>query len=91
MLLKAPDDIISDGHKVKTNKTGNPGMTIGGTGDILAGIIAGLIAQKVDLFDSAYYGAYINGKAGDLCFREMGYGFITSDLLNMIPQVLKDL
>ncbi len=89
VLLKAPVDIITDGHRVKKNTTGNPGMTIGGTGDVLTGIVAALIAQKVNLFDAAYYAAFINGKAGDICYSEKGYGLITSDIIEKIPAVLK--
>ncbi len=90
-LLKAPHDIITDGHRYKRNKTGNPGMTIGGTGDVLTGIVAGLIAQKVPLFEAACYASYINGKAGDICYSEKGYGFITSDVIEKIPQAMKHL
>ncbi len=91
VLMKAPVDIITDGHKLKKNKTGNAAMTIGGTGDVLTGIVAGLIAQKVPLFEAAYNAAYINGKAGDICFAEKGYGLITSDILEKIPHILKEL
>ncbi len=87
-LLKAPIDIVSDGIKVKVNKTGNSGMTVGGTGDVLSGLIAGFISQENSLFDSAYSGAKINGEAGDLCREEMGYGFTASDLLLKIPTLI---
>jgi len=91
VLLKAPVDIITDGKTVKKNKTGNAAMTIGGTGDVLTGIVAGLIAQKVPLMDAAYQGAYINGVAGDICFADKGYGLITADVLEKIPYVIKKL
>lgn len=91
MLVKAPEDIVTDGTRLELNKTGNAGMTVGGTGDVLAGLIAALIAQGLDLFDSALNGAKINGMAGDLCFEKMGYGFIASDLLEKIPEIMKDL
>lgn len=87
-LLKAPKDVISNGLKVKINSTGNAGMTVGGTGDVLSGIVAGLLAQGNNLFDSAYEGAKINGTAGDICFEEYGYCFTASDLLTKIPKVL---
>ncbi|MFO7872531.1 MAG: NAD(P)H-hydrate dehydratase [Candidatus Undinarchaeales archaeon] len=87
-LLKAPNDIISNGMKVKVNKIGNPGMTVGGTGDVLSGLVAGFISQGNSLLDSAYNGAKINGEAGDLCREEMGYGFTASDLLVKIPALI---
>ena len=88
-LLKAPIDIISDGNKVKKNKTGNVSMTIGGTGDMLTGIVSAFIAQKMNLFDAACYGAYLSGKAGDKCFEEKGFGRLTTDIIEKIPEVLR--
>lgn len=89
ILLKAPIDIITDGRKTEFNSTGNAGMTVGGTGDVLSGVVAGLIAQGVELFDAALKGAKINGIAGDTCRSKMGYGFMASDLLEEIPMALK--
>lgn len=89
-LVKAPVDIITNGTKIEYNKAGNAGMTVGGTGDILAGIVAGLIAQKVSLFDAAKYGVYITDTAGDMCFEEKGYALIASDLLEKIPKIVKE-
>ena len=59
-------DIISNGESVKLNSTGNPGMTVGGTGDILAGIVGGLMAQGHNAYEAAYLGSFINGTAGDM-------------------------
>jgi len=89
VILKAPTDVIADDKKVKFNTTGNAGMTVGGTGDVLAGVVAGLIAQGLDLFDAALKGAKINGIAGDGCKSRMGYGFTASDLLEEIPAAMK--
>ncbi|HIK01632.1 TPA: NAD(P)H-hydrate dehydratase [archaeon] len=88
VLLKAPRDIVSDGKETYLNKSGNAGMTVGGTGDVLAGIVAGFLAQGLSSYDAAQYAAYINGRAGDECYRQFGYSFIASDLLKMIPQVI---
>ena len=66
VLLKGVVDIISNGETVKLNSTGNPGMTVGGTGDLLAGLVGGLIAQGHEAFEAAYLGSFINGAAGDL-------------------------
>lgn len=69
VLLKAPVDVVSDGDRVKLNRTGNPYMSIGGTGDVLTGIVATLIAHIKDTFAAAYIGAYINGLAGDYLLK----------------------
>lgn len=92
ILLKAPMDIIvaPDG-RWKFNDTGNPGMTVGGTGDVLAGLVAGLIAQGMDLFTAACCGAFINGTAGDELYTSMGYCFTASDLAYEIPYTMKRL
>ncbi len=89
VLLKNPVDIISDGNKTAFNKTGNAGMTAGGTGDTLAGILGTLLAQKYPAFEAAGCAAHINGAAGDLAFRKFGNSLIASDLINEIPNVLK--
>ena len=66
LLVKGKVDIICDAERAKLNFTGNPGMTVGGTGDVLSGVVAGLMAQKVDAFEAAVAGAFVNGAAGDL-------------------------
>ena len=89
VLLKSSVDIIASGDKLRLNDTGNPGMTVGGTGDCLAGLVGGLMAQGHDGFEAAYLGAYINGKAGGLAKNEYGYNFTATDILNFIPRVFK--
>jgi len=89
ILLKGNVDIVVDKHRVKLNKTGNPGMTVGGTGDILAGLCAGFLAQSKNLFDSAYYAALINGKIGESLFRKKRYGFTASDFISLIPDIIE--
>ncbi len=88
ILLKGKVDLISDGRNVYENKTGNSGMTVGGTGDVLAGVVAGLLAQGLDFIDAARMGARINGLAGDLAFNKFGYSLLASDLLNEIPSLV---
>jgi hydroxyethylthiazole kinase-like uncharacterized protein yjeF len=80
--------IISKG-KTAMNTTGNAGMTHGGVGDVLAGIAAGLIAQGNDLFPSACAAAFVNGKAAEILYKEKGFGYLASDLVRVIPGVLK--
>jgi len=90
ILLKGPVDVISDGKRSKLNFTGNPGMTVGGTGDVLSGIAGAFLAQQTDPFEAAVAGAFVNGAAGDFVFEEKGPHMVASDLINWIPQVLND-
>jgi len=90
ILLKGATDIIADGERFKLNFTGNPGMTVGGTGDVLSGIVGGFLTQKVDAFEAAVAGAFVNGAAGDFVFSEKGYHMVASDLIEWIPRVLND-
>jgi NAD(P)H-hydrate epimerase len=90
-LLKGETDIIADNKQFKYNKTGNSGMTIGGTGDVLAGLTAGLLAQTKDLFNSAYSAAYLNGAIGDYLLKKKGIGFTASDMVGLIPVFKKKL
>jgi NAD(P)H-hydrate epimerase len=89
ILLKGRPDIISDGDKLMFNNTHNPGMTVGGTGDTLAGIACALLSKKHTAFESACMAAYINGLAGNLAMKEYGYSILASDLINKIPAVMK--
>lgn len=90
VLVKGAVDIISDGRRFKLNFTGNPGMTVGGTGDVLSGIVGAFLAQHVDPFEAAVAGAFVNGAAGDFVFEEKGYHMTASDLVPWIPRVLDD-
>ncbi len=89
VLLKGAVDIISDGAEVRANRTGNAGMTVGGTGDVLAGLTGALFA-KHDALLAASAGAFINGAAGDMAFAEFGYGLLATDVIDYIPAVMKD-
>jgi len=90
VLLKGHTDIISDGKRVKFNFTGNPGMTVGGTGDVLSGIVAAFLAQGVDPFEAAVAGAFINGAAGDFVASVKGFHMVATDLLEWVPRVIDD-
>jgi len=90
ILLKGPVDVISNGIDVKFNFTGNPGMTVGGTGDVLSGVVGGLLAMGAGSFRAAVAGAFINGAAGDFVAAEKGYHMIPTDLLEFIPKVMDD-
>jgi NAD(P)H-hydrate epimerase len=90
VLVKGSIDIVSNGKRFKLNFTGNPGMTVGGTGDVLSGIVGALLAQGADPFEAAVAGAFVNGAAGDFVFEEKGYHMVATDLLEWIPRVLND-
>ena len=91
VLLKGKRDIIISKDKIKFNKTGNAGMSVAGTGDVLAGLTAGFLAQTNSLFDSACSAAFINGAIGDYLLRKKGYGFIASDFIEHIHVFTKKL
>ncbi len=85
LLVKGAYDVVSDGETTRVNRTGNPGMTVGGTGDVLAGATGALLATRPPV-DAAAIGAYVNGRAGDRVVGEAGgYGMTATDLLEEIP------
>ncbi|PKL70212.1 MAG: bifunctional ADP-dependent NAD(P)H-hydrate dehydratase/NAD(P)H-hydrate epimerase [Methanomicrobiales archaeon HGW-Methanomicrobiales-1] len=87
VLLKGHIDVITDGTQVRFNRTGNPAMTVGGTGDVLAGI-AGALLCHLPAFDAACIAAYVNGRAGERVAAERGGGMLASDLVDRIPAEL---
>lgn len=88
LLLKGETDIVVSGEKMQEIEGGNAGMTKGGTGDVLAGLVAALYCKN-DPFTAAAAGSYINKQAGDDLFRKMGYWYNASDLADQIPQTMK--
>ena len=90
ILLKGHVDVISDGDRVKLNCTGNPGMTVGGTGDVLSGVVGAFLAQGASPFEAAVAGAFVNGAAGDFVQSEKGYHMVPTDIIEWIPQVIDD-
>ncbi len=91
ILLKSPVDVVSDGRNVRINVTGNAGMTVGGTGDVLAGVTGAFYAVHSDALRAAAGAAFIVGCAGDLAYEDLGSGLLATDVIDMIPVVLKDL
>ena len=91
VVLKGQYDLIFNENKFRLNKTGNPGMTVGGTGDSLAGVCASLLSQGQDSFDSGALATYLTGKAGDLAMEKYGYGFRASQLSEFLAILMKDL
>ena len=90
ILLKGHVDVISDGKLVKFNFAGNPGMTVGGTGDTLSGIVGALLVQRVDPFEAAVAAAFVNGAAGDFVLSERGYHMVPTDIIEWILRVMDD-
>ena len=89
ILLKGPIDIISDGENIKLNDIHNEAMTVGGTGDVLAGICGCLLSKKIKPYNAARMAAFINGEAGNYAFEKRSYGLISTDIIDEIPNVLK--
>jgi NAD(P)H-hydrate epimerase len=90
LLLKGMIDIIISKNKIAFNKTGNPGMTKAGTGDVLAGICAGFLAQSKDLWQSAINAAYFNGLVGDILLKKKkGFSYLASDMVEEIKKVIR--
>ncbi|MCS7122313.1 MAG: NAD(P)H-hydrate dehydratase [Archaeoglobaceae archaeon] len=88
ILLKGREDVITDGERIKVNRSGNPGMTVGGTGDVLAGVVGAFMCND-DAFHAACASAFLNGFAGDMCCEKIGYNFTAMDLINEIPKAIK--
>ncbi len=89
LLVKGEVDLITDGNFLKTNSSGHPRMTVGGTGDVLSGVCGGLIARGLTPFEAARLGAYSLGKAGETCYEEIGSGFLPTDLALFLSKVLR--
>ena len=90
VLLKGHRTCVTDGLTGYINTTGNPGMAVGGSGDVLAGIIVSLLGQGLTPLEAAACGAWLHGAAGDLCAGEMGqYGMLPTDMLNVLPRLMK--
>lgn len=88
LLVKAKIDIISDGTEVLLNETGSPYMSVGGTGDTLAGIAGALLARGASLLNAAAGAAYINGKAGELAAKKFGESLVATDIIDSIPEAI---
>jgi hydroxyethylthiazole kinase-like uncharacterized protein yjeF len=89
IFLKGYIDVLSDGTNVKQNKVHNEAMTVGGTGDVLAGIIGALLSKGVKPFNAVRIAAFLNGEAGNEAFQKKSYGLVATDIVDEIPTVLK--
>ena len=88
ILLKGRIDLICDGDKIYRNFTGNEGMTVGGTGDMLAGLCAAF-ASRNSILDSARAAAFLSGMAGDMIYDEVGANFNAMDVINELARAKK--
>ncbi len=89
ILAKGTVDVVSDGERVALNGVHSPAMTGGGTGDVLTGVTAGLVAKGLEPFDAACCAAFINGLAGVGAALELGLHITASDVLRHIPSAMK--
>jgi NAD(P)H-hydrate epimerase len=92
LVLKGHATLVTDGRRLYRNGTGNPGLATGGTGDVLTGVIAALLAQGLSAFEAAQLGVCWHGLAGDLARDELTEVCLTaSDLLQFLPRALRSL
>lgn len=90
VLLKGHETCITDGTDGYINPTGNPGMAVGGSGDVLAGVITALLGAGLPPLEAAACGAWLHGAAGDRCAAELGqYGILPTDMLSALPRLMK--
>lgn len=90
LVLKGHETLITDGTIYYRNPTGNPGMAVGGSGDVLAGIIVSLLGQRLAPLDAAAVGVWLHGAAGDQSANRIGqYGMLPTDLLEDLPRLMK--
>lgn len=90
VLLKGHETCITDGTDGYLNPTGNPGMAVGGSGDVLAGVITALLGAGLPPLEAAACGAWLHGAAGDRCAAELGqYGMLPTDMLSALPRLVK--
>ncbi len=90
LLLKGSGTVITDGSATYINPTGNPGMAVGGSGDVLAGMIVSLAGQGIRPLEAAACGAWLHGAAGDVCAKQIGqYGMLPTDMVEALARLMK--
>ena len=89
ILLKGQTDVVSDGKTTFLNPKKTPAMTVGGTGDVLSGLVAGILAKNRNALEAAAAATFINGMAGKLVQKKLGLHITAMDLIDVIPQVMK--
>jgi len=89
ILLKGEDDIITNGTKTLINSKKTPAMTVGGTGDVLSGIVASMMSRNRNIMEAAASAAFLNGQAGKLIQKQFGTHMIATDLIDVLPLASK--
>jgi len=89
IVVKGPTDIITDGSRTRLNRTHNPFMTVGGTGDVLTGIVGALMAQHVEPFQASVAATFLNGLAGEILVKDDGPAVTSSSLVEHIPRAME--
>jgi len=90
IVLKGHETVVTDGQRYSRNKTGNPGMATGGSGDVLTGVITALLCQGLEPFDAARLGVHVHGLAGDFAALDLGQvSLIATDLIDYLPQAFQ--
>lgn len=91
-VLKGHNTIVTNGDKIYVNTTGNSALAKAGTGDVLTGMIAGLLSQKVPAYQAAMLGVYLHGLAGNIASEDYTkYSVLASDVIEYIPFAISDL
>ena len=89
LVLKGAGTIIAGGDGTTfINTTGNPGMATGGMGDVLGGVIGALVCQGLSPMNAAVAGMFLHGSAADMLYNERGFGFIATEVADMIPSAI---
>ncbi len=91
LVLKGANTVVTDGNKVFVNVTGNPGMAMGGSGDMLSGMLGAFIARGISPFEAAKAAVYIHGLCGDITARELSErGMLVSDMIDRLGTLMSD-
>jgi len=89
-VLKGAGTVVCDGRHLYVNETGNPGMATAGSGDVLTGLMAALVASGMEPFDAAVLAVWAHGRAGDLAAERLGVlGLTALDVLRCVPEALR--
>jgi NAD(P)H-hydrate epimerase len=91
LVLKGHGTVVTDGRRVFVNPTGNPGMATGGSGDVLSGLLAALLAQGLEPFAAAQLGVFLHGLAGDRARDHLGESsLVAADLVDFLPVAFRE-
>jgi len=92
VILKGHRSVVTDGTRLVRNETGNPGMATGGSGDVLTGVTASLLAAGLGPFDAARLAAHVHGAAGDIAASQLGQAsLIAGDIVRALPEAFRQL